>query len=433
MIKEPDKLILRGISGSHLYGLNTPSSDMDIRGIYMDRPEDMLDISGRQRQEVSDDTQDEKYYALCKFLKLASECNPNIIELLWLPDDAILYKSPLYDELVSHREWFMSKRARHTFTGYAYAQIQRAKGLNKKGNSISRYVDEEGIRMARMFLSQPPDVRTRAVRSEMNREYLRNLYGGHFVDYLDKEKVEWDPSMLTKHHPLVEPDLMFYANISECMLRMLPPRPRDYIYWYRNDENGYPFRQVKFENDISRYDASRVEGASNLYRLYHHGSGFFSNDGFEPKLASISRERELYEFAGIVRIDIEEYKKAKSEYDSFWEWMANRNEARYTHDWDSEGQVDWKNMMHTMRLLLCAKSIATTGIPKIRFDGYDRTYLLDIRNGKCRYDDVLAQATDMMREVEDLFGKSSLPHSADVNAINRWYAEKMREEIASMS
>ena len=78
---------------------------------------------------------------------------------------------------------------------------------------------------------------------------------------------------------------------------------------------------------------------------------------------------------------------------------------------------------------MCAQSIATTGIPKIRFDGYDRTYLMDIRNGKCRYDDVLAQATDMMREVEDLFGKSSLPQSADVNAINRWYAEKMREQM----
>ena len=144
-MNEPNNLILRSIAGSHLYGLNTAASDMDIRGIYMDRMEDMLDIAGRQNQEMADDTQDEKYYSLGKFLKLASECNPNIIELLWLPEDAILKKSPVYDELVSHRDWFLSKRARHTFSGYAYAQIQRAKGLNKKGNSVSRYVDDEGV------------------------------------------------------------------------------------------------------------------------------------------------------------------------------------------------------------------------------------------------------------------------------------------------
>ena len=161
-MKEPKNLIFKCIAGSHLYGLNTPSSDTDIRGIYMDDPDDVLNISGRQNTEVSDDKQDEKYYSLGKFLKLASECNPNIIELLFVPDDAVLFRSPVYDELVNHRDWFMSKRAKHTFLGYAHAQIQKARGLNKKGNMVDSMVCMNGVRFAWSVLNSSKEILDRA-------------------------------------------------------------------------------------------------------------------------------------------------------------------------------------------------------------------------------------------------------------------------------
>lgn len=423
----PKNTILRCVAGSHLYGLNTPSSDLDERGVYLESLEDALNINGRQNTELADDKQNIKYYSLGKFLKLAAECNPNIIELLYLPEDAILFKSPLYDELVEHREWFLSKKAAHTFKGYAYSQIQRAKGLNKKGNSIPKYVNEKGIGLLRMFLAQPTSGRTRAPEAVLNEEMMRRVFGGDFVKYLKKEKVEWDESR-AKPHPLCPPSCDYFLHHDKDILAMYPPMPYDFIHWYKADENGFPFRQVPFTQWLNQYDASRVEGCSNLYRLYHHGSGFFDIGSFEPKLTSISEVREKEDFAGIVRIDTDGYRKAKGEYDSFWEWMANRNEARYANDWDADAGIDWKNLMHTMRLLLCARNIAV-GDPIVRFKGEMREYLMDIRNGKISYDDVLAEADDLMNEMDGLFEKSDLPKSSDFNAINKWYVLIMKTQL----
>ena len=317
----------------------------------------------------------------------------------------------------------------HTFKGYAYAQIQKAKGLNKKGNSVSKYVNEDGIRRLRMWLSQPMTGKTMMTTSQLNEIGLRNYFGGDFVEYLKKKKVEWNESEL-KIHPLVPPNMASDLLANPVVTCMAPPRPYQFIYWYRHDENGFPFRQVPFDGGIGGYDASRVEGCTNLYRLYHHGNGFINEDGFEVKLTSITQERERVDFAGIVRIDMEEYQKSKREYDSFWEWMANRNEARYTNDWDSEGKVDWKNLMHTMRLLLCAKSIAETGVPIVRFKGEDRQYLMDIRNGKYSYNEILSDAQSKMDKLNELFDSSDLPHSSNINEINKFYVQTMQEQLS---
>ena len=433
-MNEPKNLILKCIGGSHLYGLNTPSSDLDIRGIYLEDIADILNISGRQNGESSDDKQDIKFYSLGKFLKLAAECNPSIIELLWVPDEAILYKSPLYDELVSHRDWFMSKRALHKFKGYAHSQLERAEGLNKKGNSVSKYVNEDGIRLLRMLLNQPCNCTRRISQGELNKMWIQQHFGSDFLAYLQKENVEWDAS-----DPLLKSDIVDWDKVgdgsimlflSEEVKSMFPPTFRDFVSSYRRDLNGFPFRQREFNDDFDKYDISKVEGLPNVYRLYQNGKGFFDDEAMNLKFASISKEREIDDWVGIIGIDMEGYVRARKEYASFWEWMNNRNEARYKNDWDSEGKVDWKNIMHTMRLLLCAKSIAETGVPKIRFEGDEREFLMNIRNGVYSYQEIKEKADGLMNGLDEDFEKSSLPHSSDFNAINNWYAEKMKEQIA---
>jgi hypothetical protein len=60
--------------------------------------------------------------------------NPTVLELLFTPEDCILIKEPEFDIILEHKQKFLTKKCKNSFAGYAIAQIQKAKGLNKKMN-----------------------------------------------------------------------------------------------------------------------------------------------------------------------------------------------------------------------------------------------------------------------------------------------------------
>lgn len=60
-------------------------------------------------------------------MELATKCNPNIIELLFAPEDCIEITTPLWKKLTERRYEFLSAKAYHTFTGYALSQLKRIK------------------------------------------------------------------------------------------------------------------------------------------------------------------------------------------------------------------------------------------------------------------------------------------------------------------
>lgn len=124
-------LLLDVVAGSHAYGTATPDSDVDRRGLFI-LPQRVL--YGLQAPvQINDDKQDEVYYELGRFVELLNDSNPNILELLAMPEDCIRFRHPLLQELSPKP--FLSKRCLKSFGGYAVAQIKKAKGLNKKINN----------------------------------------------------------------------------------------------------------------------------------------------------------------------------------------------------------------------------------------------------------------------------------------------------------
>ena len=127
----PNNTILLVRHGSRCYGTNTPESDTDIKGVCIAPVDNYLGLEApfEQAEFKSEEHNTEGVvYELRKFLRLAAECNPNIIEILFVSDEDVLFITPLGQMLRDNRDMFLSKRARHTFAGYAQSQLKRIKG-----------------------------------------------------------------------------------------------------------------------------------------------------------------------------------------------------------------------------------------------------------------------------------------------------------------
>lgn len=127
-IKDKGLLLFECISGSKAYGLDTPQSDTDLKGVFY-LPKDQF-FGLEYIPQISNETNDEVYYELGRFVELLCKNNPNILELLASPDECVLYKHPLMDKLSI--DMFLSKLCKDTFAGYALTQIRKARGYKKK-------------------------------------------------------------------------------------------------------------------------------------------------------------------------------------------------------------------------------------------------------------------------------------------------------------
>ncbi len=140
------------VSGSHSYGGQTEDSDYDLRGWCIPPREYFLTFDKRfdqndqkfefveypfaseladyialfgYRSPPEDEIVDHCIYSVHKFFKLAADCNPNLIENLFVDESEVLICNEFGRRVREHRDLFLSARAKHTFTGYAVSQLKR--------------------------------------------------------------------------------------------------------------------------------------------------------------------------------------------------------------------------------------------------------------------------------------------------------------------
>lgn len=118
-----DRIMLLGVGGSYAYGTNNEGSDIDFRGVTLQRPSDLIGLT--EFEQYEDDKTDTVIYGFNKLVKLLLECNPNTCEMLGLDNDQYLIRSELGQELIDNSRMFLSRRAIKSFGGYADAQLRR--------------------------------------------------------------------------------------------------------------------------------------------------------------------------------------------------------------------------------------------------------------------------------------------------------------------
>jgi len=126
-----DNLICRHYAGSRSYGTSLPTSDVDIRGLFVADPIHVRTPFFPIREANLAAEQDTVLYELSQFMDLALKCNPNVIETLWVDQSDVIVDSPAYQMLRAAAPLLLSKKIAFTTSGYALSQLKRIKGHNR--------------------------------------------------------------------------------------------------------------------------------------------------------------------------------------------------------------------------------------------------------------------------------------------------------------
>lgn len=116
-------IILLGLGGSYSYGTNINTSDLDVRGITLNKKEEILTKKNFEQFENHDT--DTVIYSFNKIISLMTNANPNVVELAGLKQEHYLYIHPIGQEILDNSKLFLSKIAVNSFGGYAHSQLRR--------------------------------------------------------------------------------------------------------------------------------------------------------------------------------------------------------------------------------------------------------------------------------------------------------------------
>jgi hypothetical protein len=142
-----DFVIYRCVVGSQAYGLSHEGSDTDKRGIYLPPADLHWSLYGVPGQ-LENAAAEEVYWELQKFLVLALKANPNVLECLYSP--LIETKTELAEDLLSHRDAFLSKLVYQTYNGYVLSQFKR---LEQDLRSVGAIKWKHAMHLIRLLLS----------------------------------------------------------------------------------------------------------------------------------------------------------------------------------------------------------------------------------------------------------------------------------------
>lgn len=122
-----DNTIFLTVHGSHSYGLATPTSDIDIRGMTIPPSEYFFGFNKTFDNLIASDPYDMQVFNVVKFFALTSQGNPNTLELIFTEEEDHILVTKLGRLLLDNRDKFLSRNLKERYIGYAKAQAHRIK------------------------------------------------------------------------------------------------------------------------------------------------------------------------------------------------------------------------------------------------------------------------------------------------------------------
>lgn len=342
------------LAGSRAFGVHHADSDVDIKGVAVPPAawihgclrtfeqatevgafvEDLApgerEVAGRTKLEGT-------VFDLRKFMRLATEANPNLLEVLFCRDAEVRRITPVGERLRAARRLFVTARARHTFGGYATAQLKR-------------------IETHRRWLLHPPT--TEPTRTEFQLPERTVLPADQLsaATAAIRSRVDaWDVDLSMLEEP----------------------------------------ERVALQGRIAELLADLQLNADDRWRAGARAIGLDENF-----LLLLDRERR--------------YKAARTQWEQFHHWKANRNAAR------AEGEArfgyDVKHGAHLYRLLKMCREILEQGEVWVWRGDRDADEIQTIRRGEWPYERLVGWAREQEAILRDL--PAVVPDAPDRDAID---------------
>lgn len=355
-------------AGSHAYGMNTPQSDIDLRGIVCAPKEILLSPFQRFEQDTNPDfstapkvdaqiklaTNNEKdldfvVYDLSKALKLISECNPNMLEIPWIDEKNIVWCNKVGEKIIEYKKEFLTTRAKHRFSGYATSQL----------NKIKRH---------RSWLLNPP-----------------------------KKKPEREDFGLPKDQSLLSEKE--YNIINEDIKNTI----RSWLL-----------------HDIDHIDVGLRDTIQEKVRSYYCSLSNCGDSDLELKMSDVAVNRIGLSEEVRQAINAEKkYRNALTHWKSYLSWKENRNKER--KKMEEESGFDLKHASHLIRLQRMSCEILEFGEVRVHRD--DAEELLAIRRGARTYESIVEEANALEERSNELLklNPCNLPKTQNMKKIEQFY------------
>lgn len=406
-LRENNLIIYEYRRGSHMYHLNVATSDEDTGGVFICPKEMLLGLPSGYVDQVSDEKHDTVFYEFGRWIELLMKSNPTALESLYAPDDCIIGEMhPIIKFIRDNRDSFLSKECFKTFYGYAVSQIGKARGLNKKiVNPVTERKDI--LDFCYTFKNQG----TQPIKDWLKEHNLDQKYCGlvNLPNMKDVYGVYYDWAAYFK----------FENKIEEA-------EEDRFKAWGNDDGKGHRIGKykAKWADRFSVSSWGKIKERIKNKEFYHY-SGIVHPDEIEKsntvRLSSIPKGEMPICY---MTYNKDGYASHCREYKEYKEWEEKRNPVRYESNLNKN--YDSKNVMHCMRLVRMAKELAQgKGFNVVRT--FDRDYLLDIRNHKFEYEEVMEQLEKEKAEMEAAIAVCNLPETVDYNTINNLLIEARKK------
>lgn len=424
-IEKEGLLLYRYLRGSHCHGINTPTSDEDYGGVFIAPLNDTIDLGFNYVGQVNDEKNDNVWYELRKFMTLLIKSNPTVLESLFVADKYVTFEHPLMTYIKGHRNDFLTKKCFDSFYRYAESQIAKAKGLNKMINWEKDKVTRKGILdFTYTFYNQGSTkinnwLEYRGLKQEycglVNIPNMRDIYGVYY---------DWGR--------FFQEEGITLSDIRKAY------------------KDGVMYNTIELVNKIKESDSEELKGElkkaqlKNMVRFIEHFYGLndpLLDDFTEDELIFWYNRQKPIGYRGMVGENSQQlrlssveknerpichvsynkdgYVKHCIDYRNYKDWEAHRNPVRYESN--LKKSYDAKNMCECFRLVNCGIEIANGDGYKVDRSGIDAEFLLNVKNHKYEYDELIEMLNEKKKVMEEAMANSTLPEDIDIELVNNIY------------